>query len=143
MIFYFEYPLKTWGNPFFATYFLQCTSSSRSYFTSEQSTNCLPVHLSNHQIWFFESKSRYSIDLFFKNKMWFLKFSLLLAIKHGPFFTKSTKQTNLAFWIVEGVSFFLSVLYFIFTMDGLSKCPPSHPPPEKKDLLVYFTHWRL
>ena len=38
LIFYFEYPLKTWRNPFLATNFLLCTSSSRSYFTSWRST---------------------------------------------------------------------------------------------------------
>ena len=39
-----------------------------SYFTSGQSTNCLPVHLSNHQIWFFKSKSWYSIHLAKQNQ---------------------------------------------------------------------------
>ena len=56
LIFYFEYSLKTWRNPFLATNFLLCTSSSRSYFTSWRSTNCLPVHLSNHQNLVFQDK---------------------------------------------------------------------------------------
>ena len=45
LIFYFEYPFETWRNPFLATNFLLCTSSSRSYFTFWRSSNCLPVHI--------------------------------------------------------------------------------------------------
>ena len=63
--------------------------------------------------------------------------------KKWPFFHKKYQRNKFSFLNCWGVSFFLSVLYFIFTMDSLSKCPPSHPPPEKSDLLVYFTHWRL
>ena len=56
-------------------------------FTWERSTNCLPVHLSNHQIWFFESKSRYSINLFFYKKCDFSSFGPSRD-KKWPFFYK-------------------------------------------------------
>ena len=122
MIFYFEYPLKTWWNSFFATYVILCISSSRSYFSSGRSRNYLPVHLSKHKICFFKPKAQYCIDLFFK-KCDFPSFVPNSLYNMALFSTKSTKWIHLAFVIVvEGVSF-LSVLYFILTMDVLSKCP--------------------
>ena len=69
LIFYFEYPLKTWRNPFLATDFLLCTSSSRSYFTSWRPTNCLSVHLSNHQNLFFQVKITLFYQTFFQRNV--------------------------------------------------------------------------
>ena len=111
-------------------------------FTSERSTNCLPVHLSNHQIWFFESKSQYSIDLFFKKNV----ISQVLALtrdKTWPFFHKKLQINKFGFLNFWGGLTFFYPYYIFLTMDGLSKCPPPQPPPENSDLLVYFTHWRL
>ena len=73
---------------------------------------------------------------FFKTKTNFSSFGPNSQKKMALF---SQKATNKQIWLFE----LLRVLYIFLTMDGLSKCPPPHPPPEKSDLLVYFTHWRL
>ena len=115
LIFYFEYPLITWGNPLFAIYFLLCALSSRSYFTSGGSTNCLRDHLSNHQIWYFKSKSPYAIGLFFFHQKNVISRVFSQAHKiTWPFFHKKHQIKKFGFMNSRRVLFFFIRILFYF-----------------------------
>ena len=114
LVSYLEYPLITWRNPFFATYFLLSESSSRSYFNSGRSTNCLPDHLSNHQIWYFKSKSPYAIDLFFLPKN---VISRVFSQAHNitwPFFLKTHQINKFVFLNCQRGLIFLFLLNIFY-----------------------------
>ena len=144
LIFYFEYPSKTWRNPFLVTNFLLCTSSSRSYFTSWRPTNCLSVHLSNHQNLFFQVKITLFYQTFFQRNVISQLLSQTRCIT-SLYYHKKHLINNFGFlicrrgftcwWLFRwGWSFILSPTWFIYISS------PSPPPSKKKTQIWFFNH---